>query len=227
MIRRAGFAPPSSRLPRRANKVIWLISFTDLISLLLGFFVMLYAMAEPRRGDWSQMVQGLSARSTAATASERSPTPTAAFNGATIETSSRVDLGYLAALLRNQLRERSELASVTVRHEDDRVTIAVPAEALFERDSRALSEDGRKVLFLLSSGMARTGNRVEVLGRAENAAAGGASWEGALARAIAVAGALRDLGYGTDLVARAVAQPVTGGVTAPSRLDIVVREQEG
>lgn len=213
--------------PRKQNKLMWLISFTDLLSLLLGFFVLLYSMSEPRHERWSEMVKGLSARSTAATYSERAPQPMAAFNGASIETHSRVDLGYLAALLRGQMRERPELDAVTLAHEDDRIVIGIPGDTLFERDSRVLSEDGRKVLFLLGSVMARSGNRIEVTGHAENAATGGASWEAALVRAVAVASAMREMGYGSDLVARAVALPASQGMTATPRLDIVVREQEG
>lgn len=219
--------PPVLPQAPRQNKLMWLISFTDLLSLLLGFFVLLYSMSEPRQERWNEMVKGLSARSTAATYSERAPKPTAAFNGASIETHSRVDLGYLAALLRGQMRERPELDNVALAHEDDRVVLGIPIDTLFERDSRVLSDDGRKVLFLLGSVMARSGNRIEVTGHAENGTTGGASWEAALIRAVAVSAALRDMGYGSDLVARAVSQPASQGMTGTPRLDIVIREQEG
>ena len=215
--------PPSAK--GGSSKTMWLISFTDLVSLLLGFFVMLYAMTEPQGGRWVQMVKGMSARSTATTHSDRTPEPTAAFNGALIETHSRINLDYLSVLLRSQLKELPEFSTVSVRREDDRVVIFLPGDVLFDRNAFAIGERGRRALFLLAPVVERIGDRIEVVGRAGGGPdARNAAWELALARAVAVAGQLRTIGYGADLVARASA----GGGQAPDPgVDVVVRDQEG
>ena len=40
----------------------WLITFSDLISLLLAFFVMLFAMSSVDRGPWDEMTNALMVR---------------------------------------------------------------------------------------------------------------------------------------------------------------------
>lgn len=211
-----------------SRRTIWLVSFTDLISLLFAFFVLMFAMAEPDAPRWARMAEGLSARSTASAPSDRDPEPRAAFNAATLEPQSRVSLDYLGALLRTQVADRPELAGVFVRREDDRVVIGFPGELLFEHNGMLLGERGRRALFTLGAVVGRIGNRIEVVGHAEREdAASGQAWERSLGRAMAVSAALRDSGYRGDLVARSVMEPGAVRAGGGARVDIVVRELEG
>jgi len=208
-----------------AAKSMWLISFTDLMSLMLGFFVMLYGMTQPDHGKFKEIARGLSARSTASGYSDRPPTPTAAFNGALIETNPRLGAGYLHVLLRAQIKESPELAGVDVRLEDDRVVVAIPRAKLFAPDGRTVGDEGRRTLFLLGAAVGRSGNRVEVVSTAEPlAGASGAAWEAALIRSAATASAMRAVGYSADLVARAVS--LVPGVSPAGGVDLVVRDRE-
>ena len=77
--------PTSDAQGAEARKTIWLVSFTDLMSLLLAFFVLMFSMSEPQVQRWARMAQGLSARSTAAAPSDVAPVPSAAFNAAALE----------------------------------------------------------------------------------------------------------------------------------------------
>ncbi|PWC33245.1 flagellar motor protein MotB [Azospirillum sp. TSO35-2] len=216
------------------RKTLWLISFTDLISLMLAFFVLMYSMSEPEAERWTKLAKGVSetmpaARSTATTPSDRPADPRAAFNAQAVEARAAIDLHYLAALLGSQLRSNAELSVVDVRREDDRVVIRLPGERLFDPSGAAFTEEGRRVLFLLGAVIGRIGNRIELVGHAEREdMTGGAAWERALTRAVAVSAALRETGYRRDLVARAVmipaeGAPVHGGGRLP--VDIVVREE--
>lgn len=209
-----------------SRRTIWLVSFTDLISLLFAFFVLMFAMTEPDRPRWERMAEGLSARSTASAPSERAPDPQAAFNAATVEPQSRVSLDYLGALLRTQVADRPELAGVFVQREADRVVIAFPGELLFEHNGLVIGERGRQALHTLGAVVGRIGNRIEVVGHAEREdAASGQAWERSLGRAVAVSAALRGSGYRGDLVARSVMAP--GVPRGGTRVDVVVREMEG
>ncbi|WP_298364630.1 flagellar motor protein MotB [Azospirillum sp.] len=229
------------------RKTMWLISFTDLISLMLAFFVLMYSMSEPESQRWTRLAKGLAetipaARSTATTPSDRPADPRAAFNAQAVEARpAAVDVNYLGALLRGQTAANAELAAVEVRREDDRVVIGLPGERMFDASGAAFTEEGRRIVFLLGAVVGRIGNRIEVVGHAEREdPTGGAAWERALTRAVAVSAALRETGYRRDLVARAVMavdEPVAagavtgGGVTVPInatgrvRVDIVVREE--
>jgi chemotaxis protein MotB len=231
------------------RKTMWLISFTDLISLMLAFFVLMYSMSEPESQRWIRLTKGLAetipaARSTATAPSDRPADPRAAFNAQAVELRpAAVDVNYLGALLRSQTTANAELAGVEVRREDDRVVIGLPGERMFDASGAVFTEEGRRIVFLLGAVVGRIGNRIEVVGHAEREdQTGGAAWERALTRAVAVSAALRETGYRRDLVARAVMvaeepAPVGGvagvgvGVTVPInatgrvRVDIVVREE--
>lgn len=209
-----------------ARKTIWLISFTDLISLLLAFFVLMFSMTEPQAQRWARMAQGMSARSTATRPSDEPPAPSVAFNAAALEPDSAINLDYLGALLNGQVAETYELAGVQVVREDDRVVIGLPGEVLFEQSVPMFSPRGRRVLYLLGAVVGRIGNRIEVVGHAEREdVPAGAAWERSLARAVAVSQALREHGYRRDLVARASMNRVLPIDPTGPRVDIVVREQ--
>jgi len=208
-----------------AAKSMWLISFTDLMSLMLGFFVMLYGMTQPDHGKFKEIARGLSARSTASGYSDRPPVPSAAFNGAVIETNSRLGPGYVHVLLRAQIKESPELAGVESRLEDDRVVVAIPRAKLFGPDGRSVGDEGRRTLFLLGAAVGRSGNRVEVVSTAEPIAGpAGAAWELALVRSAATAAAMRAVGWSADLVARAVS--ASPGSSPAGGVDLVVRDRE-
>lgn len=226
MIRVPTFDKARDRAGTDSRRTIWLISFTDLISLLFAFFVLMFAMSEPDGARWARMADGLSARSTASAPSDRVPDPRAAFNAATVEPQSRVSLDYLGALLRTQLADRPELAGVFVQREDDRVVIVFPGELLFEHNGLLIGERGRRALHTVGAVVGRIGNRIEVVGHAEREdAASGQAWERSLGRAVAVSAALRGSGYRGDLVARSVMVP--GAARGGPRVDVVVREMEG
>ncbi|AWK84831.1 OmpA/MotB family protein [Azospirillum thermophilum] len=211
-----------------ARRTMWLISFTDLISLLLAFFVLMYSMGEPETQRWVGLVQGLAERVPAARSTAQTPTglpaePHAAFNAQAVEPKAAMDLNYLGALLRAQTAANAELAVLEVRREDDRVVIGLPGERMFDASGGAFTDEGRRLLYLLGAVVARLGNRIEVVGHAEREdQSGGFAWERALTRAVAVAAALRETGYRRDLVARSVMAPAA----APGRVrvDVVVRE---
>jgi len=222
--------------PGGHRKTMWLISFTDLISLMLAFFVLMYSMSEPESQRWTKLSQGLAetipaARSTATAPSDRPAEPRAAFNAQAVEARAAIDLNYLGALLRGQISANAELAAVGVRREDDRVVIDLPGERLFDETGAAFTDQGRRVLFLLGAVVGRIGNRIEVVGHAEREdPTGGAAWERALTRAVAISAALRETGYQRDLVARAVMGPALEpgegqGLGGQARVDIVVREE--
>lgn len=211
------------------NRTIWLISFTDLMSLLLAFFVLMYSMSEPEAQRWTGLSKALtSARSTATSPSGAAPEPKAAFNAAAVETQSAINLDYLGALLRTQTGANPDLAAVDVRREDDRVVIGLPGTLMFDVSGATFTDQGRRVLYLLGAAVGRIGNRIEVVGHAEREdQTDGLAWERALTRAVAIAAALRETGYKRDLVARGVmAAPVTAQAAGSgARVDIVVRDE--
>ncbi|MEI8395131.1 MAG: flagellar motor protein MotB [Rhodospirillaceae bacterium] len=208
---------------------IWLISFTDLMCLMLAFFVLAFSMSEPDQGNWRAMAQSLAP----ALASGRVGARTGAlFNVEMLDPRTPINLDYLGSLLLGQFARDADLAGVVPMRQDDRVIIGLPDVLLFEQDGANFSERGRRVLFVLGGVLGRISNRVEIIGHAEREQPALESArdtrELALSRAVAVGTALRQAGYARGLVVRAVGQPLGTSVLAGRArlIDVVVRDLE-
>jgi len=226
----------------RPRSLIWLISFTDLICLLLAFFVLLFSMAEPVGERWQALVTGFGL-------GLRDGASGAAFIVETVFPPQALGLGYLAPLLTTQFANDPVLAGIQPNREPDRVIIGLPDHLLFDADDRVFSSGGERIIFVLSGILGRLGNRIEITAhagreatstgpgatgpratgpRATGMVTGEAAWETALLRAVAVAAALRDAGYRRPIVARSRAGMENADRKPRSHLiDIVIREREG
>ncbi|CAK0752490.1 Chemotaxis protein MotB [uncultured Gammaproteobacteria bacterium] len=236
----------------RPVSVGWLISFSDMVSLLLAFFVLKFAMSEPVQPRWQALAGSVPAAAVRPGPSGEAAAPLPS-GLALRDPRSPVNLDYLSTLIANQFAANPELLGVTTQRQDDRVVIALADALLFEPNRAVFTSRGERALFLLGGTLGRLGNRIEVVGHAERetlpslssipasipAGAGAGdgvgipgpalgAWGVALARAVAVAAALRDGGYQPTLAVRAVgaADSATTGLR-PRLVDIVIREQRG
>lgn len=213
--------------PDRATRV-WLITFTDLVALMLTFFVMLFAMSNVKLTEWRSIINSLS-QTLRPEHAETVPAPSAAFNIGTIFRKRAIDIDYLAALLGEAFEGQGLLSQGRVTRLEDRLAIALPGDALFETDGSGLTEDGRRALFVLGGVLRNIGNQIDVKGHADEgrAARGYASaWELAAARAATVANALRQSGYTDDIVAFGYANG-HDGVAVARRIEVVIRPTAG
>ncbi|MBI3709272.1 MAG: OmpA family protein [Proteobacteria bacterium] len=183
---------------RSAGAPIWLLSFTDLVSLLLGFFVLLYSMTSLDNGKWRQIAANLAivavpdAREDAAVrGSER--------NLAVAPVRHAVDLDYLAAVLRQKTADDPVLSKATIHRLDDRLVLSLPSDLLFTSNRAELERRGQAALFALGGVLRNIGNQVDVHGHADpnpvRAGPFASNWELSLARAMAVAAEFRRAGY--------------------------------
>ena len=208
-----------------AARSIWLISFTDLMCLMLAFFVLAFSMSEPKQERWQALAQSLAARRIDGRSG-------AVFNVAMLDPRSAINLDYLGILLTGQFAGDSDLEGVVPVRQDDRVVIGLPDSLLFEADQATFSERGRQALFVLGGVLGRIANRVEVTGHAgwEFPAGGGErdGWELSLSRAVAVGAALHQAGYQRHLAVRSVAAgPLPAAEARRVHLiDVVVRDLE-
>lgn len=213
----------------------WLVTFTDLVCLLLTFFVMLFAMSEPDPRRYAAFAQGLPGD--AAPRQDGEAAPRTAFNAEGTDREQAIDLGYLGRVFESQMAGRPELANVRMTRREDHIVLALPSDLLFTSDSAELSPAGRRAVFLLGGVAANLGNAVDVVGHADPATPGPrwpSNWELSLARAGAVADALADAGYQRDITVRGQGDAAFDEV-APwlpevrrrelaRRVDLIVRE---
>jgi len=213
--------------PERPNSA-WLITFVDLVGLIVIFFILLYAMSEVEREKWQGVsttlsrVLGFDTGVARSTGLPELATPARGGYGANLE--------YLAAVLERRLAEDDALAGVTIRRPGDGLAIALPSGMLFRSGEAVLSEDGERLVSALARLLRNVRNRVEVVdyGVPLSLAAG---WVRPINRALAVRSGLLRAGYAKGVAAYGRVDPyggaadgATGRDSAQPRLEVIVRE---
>ena len=214
----------------------WMITFADLVSLLLAFFVLLFAMSNVKTEKWQAVIETLSERLNPDTSRQR-PVPAADFSVKWLIDPERLDLDYATAVVRDKLMSDAALAGVSIRRLKDRLVITLPGESLFEPRSARLTPDALQTTFMLAEILRNADNRVDVngyFGRDADADGTVSKWQISAMRAIAVARAIRRAGLSRSITAYGLAD--TGYSELPAslseerrkqlagRVDIVIRE---
>jgi len=188
---------PTSDEPVDANG--WMITFADLLALLLALFVLLFSMSTVKQEAWEALV--------AALADQLNPVlrwtdPLLQFDRQMprVFTTSAVNLDYLASLLREKFAEDAVLRDAIVQRLDDRVVVSLPASLLFAPADAALSAGGTHVAAAVAGALNRVANRIAVVGHSDptpldDDAGYASNWELSLARAVSVANAMTAAGY--------------------------------
>ena len=228
------------RDPRDGAQQRWLITFTDLIALLLAFFVMLFAMSVVEPEPWENMTNSLVvslnpdfAWDSLANLSDLDADSTPA--------ESATDLDYLQAVIADKIRDVPLLSQALLTRRADRLIISLQAESLFGSGRADLSEDARAALYALGDTLRHITNRVDVNGHTDpNPLRGGryvSNWELSLHRALAVADALASAGLTRGITAIGLAESRfeerADGLDQETRfrrarrVDVIIREAEG
>jgi len=175
-----------------------MITFTDLVSLMLTFFVMLFAMSEVKIREWDSMTSSLS--QTLRPAEQQSVTAASAkFNIGTVFRKEAISLDYLTAIFSEAMKKDEILVSAQLMRLEDRLIIALPGDILFETGKATVTEQAEKALFVLGGIFSNIGNQIGINGHAGDENSEGknytGSWELSVARAAAVSNTMRRSGY--------------------------------
>lgn len=229
-----GYGPPPAP-PSRA----WLVTFTDLVSLMLTFFVMLFSMSSVQVDKWKEMIETLSQALNPAR-EEPIVAPTSKFNIRMVLRKRAVNLDYLMAVLEEKTVEDPVLSRSRLLHLDDRIVVSLPGDLLFGPTSALPSERARAALFHLGGVLASINNQILVQGHTDPAPLESGNydgnWEISVARAVAVANALRRAGYPEPIVAQGFAAtrfdllpdlPPEERTRLARRVDIVIMPNAG
>lgn len=227
-------------LPVQHSSNIWLISFTDIIALMLTFFVMIFAMSNPKTEAWSHLVTSLGSEFRKA---QGGPAGSGAHSHAEISGKAiekGVDTSYLGAVLYNMLEKHSELSQIRLTTTKDKLILSLPHDLIFETGSAKLSPAGRQALTTLAGTLKHLRNKIEIYGHSDPAPISknsrwNSNWSLSLARALSVAGTLTDAGFRRDLSVLGLADTEYDKIPATlsqeeryarsRRVDIVIHEE--
>ncbi len=169
---------------KKAAARLWLVSFTDLFSLLLVFFVMLYSLKDPDMNKIGKI--------SGTTAKNMYSSQDVGFAGGTqqeaniarVEYGEALGLDYLHGVLKRMLDERGLDRDVDMQNGSDFITLHLQDVA----SGTGLGGDGSRVVGGVGDGLSRLPNRITVIAYARD-------WDSGLARAQAVAAAVKKAGY--------------------------------
>ncbi|MBI1300123.1 MAG: OmpA family protein [Alphaproteobacteria bacterium] len=226
-----------------ANPVpLWLITFTDVMALMLTFFVLLYSMSAPKQEEWDAIIKTLNTNFSEQYARQFFRGSQDVISIDKIDTSRALDLGYLKALIANLLKQKG-IENIVILQNEKRLIISLPSELLFKSASSEVDVEGKKILFALGGALSRVKNRIEVEGHTDPQpirSSGGefqTNWELSLARSASVAKMLRDVGYSREIAVKGLSsgrfeelskeENLEARYKISRRVDIIIMEDDG
>jgi chemotaxis protein MotB len=184
------------------NHERWLITYADLITLLLVFFIVLYAGSQEDSKKFAVLAQGLRSAFNNV-AMEGGGGTSAVFTGsgssnAGGSTQEIADFDALTAVIQKVAQERGIADRINLRMEPDRIVIGLTGDLLFGSGSAALRPSAGPVLDTIAQALRDKPNEIRVEGHTDNIPIStpefSSNWELSAARATAVLRRLIDEG---------------------------------
>lgn len=188
--------PSAKHVP--ANNAGWMLTFADLLSLMLTFFVLVFSMNTIQFESWRDVVETMRDEFNPA---RTSVTPKRHDVPETITRKSvrGLNLNYLKALVERSLANNHALKNYSVTRSSDRVIISVPASGLFTDKNSQLQDGAVQSLEQLAGSLVQIRNRLTVSAHTNDLPVTNglyrSNWELSVTRARVVAGIFGDAGY--------------------------------
>ena len=197
---------------RKMSSRLWLVSFCDLISLMLCFFVMMYSTRDPNMDKLTQMMggaSGLHGGSSENDSGEAGGDQTDV-SIAHVEYGEALNLDYLQGILKTALTQSKLQDDVDISNGRDHLKLEI--DDPFAGDT-SLDADGNRIAKGLADRLNNLSNRITVV-------AHGGDWDEVAARAKTFAEVMRDGGYRKPFT-------VIGELTSGPGIEIRVEADDG
>lgn len=188
----------------KTNPNSWMIIFADLLALLLTFFVLMFSMSSVQVSEWQAMVTSLSENLNP----ERANIKDFDWNKideALVFEETALSLDYLKNVFTEKMSREPILSRSTVTVLDDRLSISLPADLIFELGQAELEPDARIAMIELGEVLRSIDNEVIVVGNSDLSPISGrfypTNWELSLVRALLISKLIKSGGYGGDIEA--------------------------
>lgn len=193
---------PSTNRRQKGSDDAWLVTLSDLLALLLTFFVMLFSMNAVQEKEWKAVVASLNENFHGEPASVREKADV--FDEQFMsDIGSGQDLGYLYSVLRQKLMEDPVFERARLTASGERIVLSLPGDLIFPSGSARISSGARATLFRLAAVVDQIENTVVIEGHTDPAPVRSGrfvtNWELSLARAVSVANALREAGFSRSI----------------------------
>lgn len=225
-----------------AVSTLWLVTFTDVMALMLTFFVLLYSMAQPDVEKWSEMTAAINSNFSKRYAPKFEAGTVDAINIDRISRPNALDLRYLASIVRQALDRNETTEGILLIAQQDALVISMPNDLFFEAGRSEIGAEGQRALFEIGGALAKIRNAIEIVGHADprplsSGSAYGSNWQLSLDRALSVAGVLENVGYTKPVTVRGMSStrfmdlpedlPEDQRLDLSRRVDIVILKNAG
>lgn len=173
----------------------WVISYADLVTLLFGFFIILYATADANEVKMEALSRGLAeAFNVGVTEGDGEGSFFEGGSGIIPERNDAGSLDFDLERIRQLIEERSLEAGVQgqilVSRDEDRITIRLADNLVFPSASADIRDQARPLLVIVAAAVNQTDNEIRVEGHTDNIPLATekypSNWELSSARATAV-----------------------------------------
>ncbi len=221
---------------RRTFNDAWMITFTDLVALLLAFFVLLFSMSTVDRFKWQSLVRSLAGNLDSVQAREGAK-PAVEFQLDQDDPPPGTDLDYLKPVVEQRLASEPALSAGVVWRAAGRTVLSLPAATLFSGQESTIAERANAAVYAIGGLVQTLDNLIEIHGhtaREDGRDPESLGWGVSLARASALAEILVEAGYRSEITARGYGASRQGEFAIPgssgaadrlrNRIDIVIHE---
>lgn len=175
----------------------WMLSFADLLSLILTFFVLLYSMSVMEEKRWSDIREALT-KQLNPSKDPNYVTYSSDLTVSRVKENPALDLDYLSSILSEKI-ESTATKDVVITRYPDRIVISLPSSTLFEPGSATLRQNAYDITNIIADSLNTIGNRININGHSDPDAIETdiypSNWELSLARALAITKELYKAGY--------------------------------
>ena len=175
--------------PERAGGNEWINTYADVVTLLLTFFVLLFAISSVNEKKFEALVKALNPNWTVSEIGGGG-------NAASTTTSAIVpindDFDEIYTKIYNYVKENNLTENITVKKTDDYILLRFTDDVLFSPDKADLNEGGRKVISFISDAILTTEdkiNQINIEGHTADSIEGeysAFSWQLSVSRAVNV-----------------------------------------
>ena len=193
----------SSAATQDETSVGWILIFTDMVALLLSFFVMLFSMSAVPVNEWETTIDILEEALNLTSEEEKDPTEDYNISSVLLERA-RTNVNYLLPIIEPKIKQDEIIKDSPIILLDDRIVISLSGDLLFASGKAELTKKAREALFNLGGVLRNIRNTIGVYGYSEDEKFDrekySSDWELSLARAVSVANELKRAGYMEEIL---------------------------
>lgn len=204
----SGYRPKEDAEGDQPN-MVWLITFTDIMGLMLTFFVMMFAMSSPKSEQFSEIATALQGEFNKFYGDALGVGHEDSIDVARMNFGTALDIKYLSALI-GDMRSKNDVLNRHMKSQpyDDHLLLFMPQDILFpDRAQAQIDPEKQSALYFLAGTFSRMKNKVEITGHAvpSDVTQDQSTWSISLSRAVAVAASLDKAGYTDPVTVRGAA----------------------